>query len=160
MHRLMARAAERGHRVYILGARADVLARAVERLRAQHPALIVAGTHDGYFPESEDARVAAEIRAAAPDILFVAISSPRKEYFLGTHGRGLGVPLVMGVGGSIDIVAGVTRRAPRILQRLGLEWLFRLLQEPRRMFGRYVRSNARFALLVARARLRRAASRA
>ena len=79
------------------------------------------------------------------------MSSPRKEYFLGEHGPRLGVPFVMGVGGSIDVVAGVTRRAPRAWQRLGLEWLFRLLQEPRRMFRRYAVTNARFAYLVGRA---------
>ena len=90
---------------------------------------------------------------ARPSILFVAMSTPHKEYFLGEYGPGLGVPFVMGVGGAIDVVAGVTRRAPRAWQRLGLEWLYRLLQEPRRMFGRYARTNTRFLWLVARERV-------
>lgn len=150
MHALMERAAQRGYRVYVLGAKRDVLERAVERLRAEHPDLAFAGYRDGYFDPSEDATVADEIARTRPHILFVAMSSPRKEYFLGEHGPRIGAPFVMGVGGSIDVVAGVTRRAPRSWQRLGLEWLYRLLQEPRRMFRRYAVTNWRFTLLVAR----------
>ena len=78
------------------------------------------------------------------------MSSPRKEYFLGEYGERLGARFVMGVGGSIDVIAGVTRRAPVAWQRLGLEWLYRMLQEPRRMFRRYSVTNARFAWLLAR----------
>ncbi len=150
MHRLLERSAAKGYRVYILGARPEVLARAVERLHERYPSLVLAGCRDGYFAPSEDEQVAAEIRAARPDILLVAMSSPRKEYFLGTRGRELGIPFVMGVGGAIDIAAGVTRRAPVPMQRLGLEWLFRLLQEPRRMLRRYAVSNYRFVVLLAR----------
>ena len=93
----------------------------------------------------------AAIHDSRADVLFVAMTSPRKEYFLGEFGPGLGVPFVMGVGGSIDVIAGITRRAPVAWQRLGLEWLYRLLQEPRRMFKRYAVTNTRFALLVGRA---------
>jgi N-acetylglucosaminyldiphosphoundecaprenol N-acetyl-beta-D-mannosaminyltransferase len=153
MEALLALAEKRGYRVYFLGARADVLALAVQRLREKYPALDVAGTRDGYYAEEESADVAAEIRASRADILFVAMSSPRKEYFLGEYGEDLGVPFVMGVGGSVDVAAGLTRRAPLIWQRLGVEWLFRLLQEPRRMFRRYAVTNARFLLLVGRALL-------
>ena len=88
-------------------------------------------------------------------MLFVAMSSPRKEYFLGEPRPSLGVPFVMGVGGSIDVVAGITRRAPPSGSASGLEWLYRLLQEPRRMFGRYAFTNTRFAVLVGRALLTR-----
>jgi N-acetylglucosaminyldiphosphoundecaprenol N-acetyl-beta-D-mannosaminyltransferase len=150
MHELIGVAERRGWRVYFLGARPEVLTRALERIRELHPALAVAGARDGYFDDSESDRVAAEIRAARPQIVFVAMSSPRKEYFLGHYGPGLGAPFVMGVGGAIDVVAGVTRRAPRTWQRLGFEWLYRLLQEPRRMFGRYAATNARLAWLVTR----------
>lgn len=151
MGALLALAEKRGYRVYFLGARAEVLERAIERLREKHPSLQVAGARDGYYAEEESADVAAEIRAARADILFVAMTSPRKEYFLGEYGEQLGVPFVMGVGGSVDVAAGITRRAPAIWQRLGMEWLFRLLQEPRRMFRRYAVTNARFMGLVARA---------
>jgi N-acetylglucosaminyldiphosphoundecaprenol N-acetyl-beta-D-mannosaminyltransferase len=155
MEALFALAAERGYGVYILGARAEVLERAVSELRRRHVGLRVVGHRDGYFGADEEAAVAAEIRAARADMLFVAISSPRKEYFLGEHGPRLGVAFAMGVGGAIDVVAGETRRAPRWMQRLGLEWLYRLLQEPRRLLRRYATTNGRFVGLVAREWMRR-----
>jgi N-acetylglucosaminyldiphosphoundecaprenol N-acetyl-beta-D-mannosaminyltransferase len=148
MHRLLEVAEERGYRVFILGAQRDVLEAAVRRLRDLHPALLIAGYRDGYFAEKESGNVAAEVRRANADILFVAMSSPRKEYWLGQHRHALGVPLVMGVGGAIDVVAGITRRAPVFMQRLGLEWLFRLLQEPGRLFRRYFVTNSLFLLLL------------
>ena len=155
MHRTIALAERRGYSIYILGARQEVLDTAVERLRAAHPALRIAGCRNGYFDDAEEPAVADEIRSSGADILYVAISSPRKEYFLARHGPSLGVPYVMGVGGAIDVVAGVTRRAPAWLQRLGLEWTFRLVQEPRRLFRRYLVTNARFLALVAREALGR-----
>ncbi|MEA2248309.1 MAG: N-acetylglucosaminyldiphosphoundecaprenol N-acetyl-beta-D-mannosaminyltransferase [Solirubrobacteraceae bacterium] len=150
MFELFALSERHGYRPYILGAAPDVLEQAVARLRVKHPRLDLAGWHDGYFPVEEHAQVAREIRDSGADILFVAISSPTKERFLGAYGATLGVPFVMGVGGAIDIVAGVTRRAPGAWQRLGLEWLYRLLQEPQRMFKRYATTNLRFLMLVAR----------
>jgi N-acetylglucosaminyldiphosphoundecaprenol N-acetyl-beta-D-mannosaminyltransferase len=151
MEELLRLASERGYRVYILGARQSVLERAVERIRDRHSAINLVGFRDGYFSSDEDARVAAEIAACKPDLLFVAMSSPRKEFFLGTYGSQIEAPLLMGVGGSIDIMAGVTKRAPKRMQAAGLEWLFRMIQEPRRMFPRYARTNGRFIWLVARA---------
>jgi N-acetylglucosaminyldiphosphoundecaprenol N-acetyl-beta-D-mannosaminyltransferase len=150
MHELFALAERSGYSVFILGARQEVLRSAIERLQERHPELALAGVHHGYFSEEESPEIAAEIRAAQPDILFVAISSPRKEQWLGCFGESLGVPLVMGVGGAIDILAGITRRAPRLWQQLGVEWLYRLLQEPRRMFRRYLVTNAQFSVLLAR----------
>jgi N-acetylglucosaminyldiphosphoundecaprenol N-acetyl-beta-D-mannosaminyltransferase len=141
--------------VYILGARAAVLETAIERLRSERPGLLLSGYRDGYFDESESPRVAEAIRESGARILFVAMSSPRKENWLAANGAASGVALAMGVGGAIDVVAGVTRRAPRIWQQLGLEWLFRLLQEPGRMFPRYFGSNLRFCAMVARALVRR-----
>jgi N-acetylglucosaminyldiphosphoundecaprenol N-acetyl-beta-D-mannosaminyltransferase len=155
MHALFGLAAANGYGIYILGARAEVLERAVAELRRRYPGLRIVGYRDGYFGADEDADVAAAIRAARPDMLFVAMSSPRKEYFLGDHGPGLGVPFAMGVGGAIDVVAGETKRAPRWMQVVGLEWLYRLLQEPRRLLRRYLTTNARFMALVARDWLRR-----
>jgi N-acetylglucosaminyldiphosphoundecaprenol N-acetyl-beta-D-mannosaminyltransferase len=160
MNRTIDLAEQRGYSIYVLGARQAILDRAIGRLRVAHPALRIAGYRNGYCDESEDAAVAQAIRDARPDVLFVAISSPRKEYFLGRHGRGLGVPFVMGVGGSIDVVAGLTRRAPAWVQRLGLEWAFRLVQEPRRLFRRYLVTNARFLALVLRQVMRRRPARA
>lgn len=159
MQELLALAERRGYRVYILGAKRQVLESAIGHIRSRHPALAVAGYRDGYFSDDQMESVAQEVRVARPHILFVAISSPRKEYFLGRYGRDIGVPFVMGVGGSIDVVAGLVRRAPARWQRLGLEWLYRLGQEPRRLLRRYVATNGRFLGLVALAWARRGPSR-
>jgi N-acetylglucosaminyldiphosphoundecaprenol N-acetyl-beta-D-mannosaminyltransferase len=148
-------AAERGYRVFILGAKQEVLERGVRALRHGAPELKLAGYRNGFFGEEELPEVVQEIRDARADMLFVAISSPFKEYFLGTHGPSLGVPFVMGVGGAIDVVAGTTQRAPEAWQRAGLEWLYRLKQEPRRMFKRYAVTNTLFLALLARALMRR-----
>ena len=155
MYRLLELAERKGYRVYFLGARAEILARAVERLRALHPNLMVAGSRDGYFSDDESDVIAAGIREAEPDILFVGMSSPRKEYWVAEHAEDLGVPFVMGVGGALDVVAGTTRRAPRWAQRIGMEWFVRFLQEPRRLFGRYARTNSIFVWLVARELVRK-----
>jgi N-acetylglucosaminyldiphosphoundecaprenol N-acetyl-beta-D-mannosaminyltransferase len=155
MHGLFALSERKGYRVFVLGARDDVLARALDRLRVLHPALHVAGSHHGYFSDAESIGVCDVIRAARPHILFVAMSSPRKEYWLADHAAQLGVPFLMGVGGSIDVLAGATRRAPVWMQRAGLEWLYRLIQEPRRLAGRYARTNARFVYLVGKELLTR-----
>jgi N-acetylglucosaminyldiphosphoundecaprenol N-acetyl-beta-D-mannosaminyltransferase len=150
MFELLALAEERGYRVYLLGATAPVMRTAVAKLRERHPRLVIAGYRDGYFSDEEEPFVAAEIRAAGTDMLFVAMPTPRKEYFIGRWGPELGVAFSMGVGGAIDVVAGVTRRAPRLLQRLGLEWAFRLAQEPRRLMRRYVVTNSEFVALTLR----------
>jgi len=151
MHALIAMAECEGYGIYILGARRAVLETAVQRLRETHPRLHIAGYSDGYFTDEQSPEVAAAIRDSGAQILFVAMSTPRKEHWLGEYGPSLNVPFVMGVGGAIDIVAGITRRAPRAWQRLGIEWLYRVLQEPRRMFRRYLVTNARFGTLVLRA---------
>jgi N-acetylglucosaminyldiphosphoundecaprenol N-acetyl-beta-D-mannosaminyltransferase len=150
MQELLALAEARGYRVFILGAREDVLMRALERVSERHPRLSLAGARDGYFSDEDAEAVADEVAAHRPDIVFVAMPSPRKEYWLGGYGRRLGAPFVMGVGGSVDVLAGEIRRAPPALQRLGLEWLFRLVQEPRRLFVRYLSTNRRFVVSVAR----------
>jgi N-acetylglucosaminyldiphosphoundecaprenol N-acetyl-beta-D-mannosaminyltransferase len=153
MERMLAAAAERGHRVYFLGAEEEVLRTAIAKLRDRHPNLIVAGSQHGYFSDEETDEVAAAIRASNPDILFVAMSSPRKEHFLGRLGPSLGAPFAMGVGGSVDVIAGLTKRAPVVLQRAGLEWAYRMAQEPRRLGKRYLAKNLSFIWMVLRERL-------
>ncbi len=150
MFRLLELAQERGYRVYVLGAKQEVLETAVTRLAERYPRLTVAGFHHGYFADEDSAEVCEAVRAVEPHILLVAMSSPRKEYWLADHAADLGVPFSMGVGGSIDVVAGLTRRAPGFMQRLGLEWFYRFVQEPLRLGPRYLRTNARFAALLAR----------
>jgi N-acetylglucosaminyldiphosphoundecaprenol N-acetyl-beta-D-mannosaminyltransferase len=136
------------YRVYFLGARPDVVGAVAARAAAEHPGLVVCGWRDGYWGDADDVVVAA-IRAAAPDILFVGMPSPRKEYWLSEHLGELAVPFCMGVGGSFDVYAGRARRAPRWMQRAGLEWAYRFLQEPTRMWRRYLLGNAAFMRMVA-----------
>jgi N-acetylglucosaminyldiphosphoundecaprenol N-acetyl-beta-D-mannosaminyltransferase len=150
MQALLAHAAERGYAVYLLGAQQDVVEECVARAEARHPGLMIAGYRNGYFKPEDEAAIVASIRAARPDILFLGFGSPKKEYFMKTHYRALGVPFVMGVGGSFDVLAGRVSRAPVWMQRTGLEWGHRLAQEPRRMWKRYLVSNTRFVSLVAR----------
>lgn len=149
MWELLRSAHERRLRVFFLGATADVLARVVDRVRDELPNVVVAGAHDGYFRDAEAESVAAEIAASRADLLFVAMPTPRKEQFLHRHLDAMAVGFAMGVGGSFDVVAGQTRRAPRWMQRAGLEWMFRIAQEPRRLFRRYAVTNIRFVALVA-----------
>jgi N-acetylglucosaminyldiphosphoundecaprenol N-acetyl-beta-D-mannosaminyltransferase len=150
MQALLEHAARNDYSVYLLGAREEVVTACVTRAQALYPALRVAGYRNGYFNRDEEPTVVAAIRAARPDILFLGFGTPAKEYFMHRHYRELDVPFVMGVGGTFDVLAGLTKRAPRWMQRTGLEWAFRLAQEPRRMWKRYLIGNTRFAALIAR----------
>ncbi len=150
---LLAAAEERGHSVYLLGARESVLEDLLKELAQRHPGLRIAGSRNGYFDESEEAGIVAGIRASGADFLFLGMSSPKKELFLARWGRELAVPVCHGVGGSFDVMAGFVRRAPPLWQKLGLEWLYRLVQEPRRLFWRYASTNTRYAWLILRSLL-------
>jgi N-acetylglucosaminyldiphosphoundecaprenol N-acetyl-beta-D-mannosaminyltransferase len=154
MELLFAHAAERGYSVYLLGSEAGILSRARAEIERRHPAIRIAGTQHGFFAPSEEEAVVKRIAAARPDILFVALGTPQKELFQAQHRDELGVPFTMGVGGSFEVLAGMRKRAPRWAQRTGLEWAFRLVQEPRRLAGRYVVGNTRFVYLVGREVLR------
>jgi N-acetylglucosaminyldiphosphoundecaprenol N-acetyl-beta-D-mannosaminyltransferase len=147
--------AHREHRsVYLLGARPQVLASVEARLRADFPGLRIAGSHHGYFDDGEAQAVADDIRASAPDMLFLGITSPKKEIFLGRFGPSFDIPVMHGVGGSFDILAGVARRAPQAWQRAGMEWAYRVLQEPGRLWWRYLATNTAFVLLTLREAVR------
>lgn len=148
--RLLSLAEAEGLSVFFLGARQDVLDRTLDGVRARHPALRIAGSRNGYFRSDEEEAVAAAIAAAHPDLLFVGISSPRKELFLSRFGAILGATVSHGVGGSFDVLAGDLRRAPPRWQRAGVEWLYRLLQEPRRLWQRYLVTNTLFVGMVLR----------
>ena len=146
---LLAAMEREGLSAYFLGAREDVIARAASRIAARHPRLHIAGFHHGHFPPEDDERVAASIAESAPDALFVGMSSPRKEYWIDARQAATGARFAMGVGGSFDVIAGRTKRAPRQIQRLGLEWAYRTAQEPRRLARRYASTNGAFLKLVA-----------
>lgn len=146
---LCARAALEGRGVYLLGATAPLLERAIAALRARYPNLRIDGA-DGYFHASEAARRADAIRASGASLLLVGMGVPRQESFIDTQWERLGVGMAIGVGGSFDVIAGARFRAPRWARRLGLEWLVRLAQEPVRLLPRYAATNSVFCLLLAK----------
>ncbi|WP_218578741.1 WecB/TagA/CpsF family glycosyltransferase [Vineibacter terrae] len=148
--RLLAVCAEDGFRPYFLGATGELLQLAVAQALARHPGLRFAGFRDGYFKPDQEADVVREIRDSGADCLFIGMPTPRKERFLAAHRDELNVPFIMGVGGSFDVLSGRVQRAPLRMQALGLEWLYRIYQEPRRMWWRYARTNVLFAAILGR----------
>lgn len=150
MANLLAAAARKSLRVYFLGARPEVVRDLVRLCEKQHPGLVVAGFRDGYFPRAESAKVAQEIREARPDMLFVGMPSPFKETWCERYRDVLDVPIILGVGGSFDVHAGYVRRAPVFFQKLGMEWFWRLMMEPRKMWKRYLTTNSEFLWVAGR----------
>ena len=148
MFELFSLANVRGFRVFLLGATRETIDRVVTIARRDYPGMVVAGYRDGYFDASQEPEVAKEIGESQADMLFVAMTSPKKEIFMKKWGRIMNVSICHGVGGSFDVMAGVTRRAPRWMQRAGLEWFYRVMQEPGRMWKRYLITNTRFVGLV------------
>jgi N-acetylglucosaminyldiphosphoundecaprenol N-acetyl-beta-D-mannosaminyltransferase len=153
MQKLLELAENRGYRVYLLGATEEVVTKLKDVLRRQHPGLNLVGWRNGYFSSREEQNIVEEINAKGSDILFVGMSTPKKEYFLEKYQWTLKVPFCMGVGGSFDVLCGKTRRAPRILRKMGLEWLYRFLQEPARLWKRYLVTNLLFLLYLVGERL-------
>jgi N-acetylglucosaminyldiphosphoundecaprenol N-acetyl-beta-D-mannosaminyltransferase len=147
---LLAEAERRGNRVYFLGARQETLARMLDQVEVLYPGLKVAGARDGYFSSEEEAAVVAGIRESGAEMLFLGMSSPKKELFVSKWGEAAGVKVAHGVGGSFDVLAGLTRRAPVWYQVHGLEWFYRAKQEPLRLGRRYLKTNFAFMLMVAR----------
>ncbi|QTH65275.1 WecB/TagA/CpsF family glycosyltransferase [Psychrosphaera ytuae] len=145
-HQLVSMSSKEGFPIYLLGAEQSVLVKTKEVLEHQYPNLIIAGSHHGYFDDEKE--IVAQVRASGAKLMFVAMSSPKKENFINTWKSDLGVNFVMGVGGTFDVIAGKVKRAPVWMQKYGLEWLYRVIQEPRRMFKRYLVTNTKFALLL------------
>ncbi|EOH52929.1 WecB/TagA/CpsF family glycosyltransferase [Enterococcus faecium EnGen0263] len=137
-------AAEKQFRVYYLGSKPEVVKEVVMKHKNQYPELQVAGYMDGYFDRNKSSEIAKEIAGTNADILFLAIPTPEKEYWLDQYKEILNIPLLIGVGGSFDVISGKVKRAPMWMQKIGMEWFYRLLQEPRRMFGRYFFGNLTF----------------
>ena len=128
---VMARLAERGGSVYLFGAKPGVAEAAAETLRTKFPGLVISGTSDGYF--SDDGPIIEKIKDAAPDFLLVCLGAPKQELWMAKMSGKLPVGLMVGLGGSLDVFAGTVKRAPEAWQKLDLEWLYRLLKEPRRI---------------------------
>jgi exopolysaccharide biosynthesis WecB/TagA/CpsF family protein/anti-anti-sigma factor len=138
--RLAAEAAARGWRLFFLGGDGEALTLACSRLREKHPGLQVEGYSPPFGPllELNHEDISARVRAFKPDILFVAFGCPKQEKWIYMHHASLGVPVAVGVGATVDFLAGKFRRAPRWMQVVGAEWIFRLMQEPRRLYQRYL----------------------
>lgn len=128
---VMVRLAERGGSVYLFGAKPGVAEAAAETLRTRFPGLVISGTSDGYF--SDDGPIIEKIKDAAPDFLLVCLGAPKQELWMAKMSGKLPVGLMVGLGGSLDVFAGTVKRAPEAWQKLDLEWLYRLLKEPRRI---------------------------
>jgi len=155
MQNLIKLAADRKYRCFFLGAKEEVVKKVVEIYSAEYGSEIIAGYRNGYFSKEQEPEVAQQIAESGARLLFVAISSPKKENFLYRY-KGLlkKVYFTMGVGGSFDVVAGVTRRAPGWMQKIGMEWFYRFIQEPGKMWRRYLIGNLKFIWLVIREKIR------
>lgn len=148
MENLVKLAAEKKYRIFFLGAKEEIVQEVVKVYTKKYGKEIIAGYRNGYFTKDEEDIVARKIADSNANILFVAMSSPKKEIFLNTYKEIIQTPFIMGVGGSFDVVSGLVKRAPLWLQKIGLEWLYRVIQEPRRMWKRYLFGNSRFIYLI------------
>ena len=149
MEKLVKRSFEKGYRCYFLGAEEDVVSNLITLYKKKYSNNVIAGYRNGYFKKSDEKSIAKVISQSNANILFVAITSPKKEIFLNTYKKELkNINFIMGVGGSFDVIAGKVNRAPKWMQDIGFEWLYRVIQEPRRMFMRYLVGNTRFVFLV------------
>ena len=148
MFRFLELNASKGYRFYFLGSTRQILKEAVERLEARYPSLNIVGWHHGYFDFKNDSSVVTQIVEARPDVLFVAMSTPLKERFVSKNLKKMNVPVSIGVGGGVDVAAGHHRLAPKWLSKMGLEWFYRLIQEPGRLWKRYAITNPIFLWLV------------
>jgi len=148
MQSLVSLSAEKGYSIYLLGARQEVVEKTADVLKAKHDNLKIAGLHNGYFKEAQWPMVSEKIKKANPDFVFVGITSPIKEElieYLQSQGHKC---VFMGVGGSFDVISGNIPRAPVWMQKINLEWLFRVMQEPKRLFKRYFVGNLKFIKAV------------
>jgi N-acetylglucosaminyldiphosphoundecaprenol N-acetyl-beta-D-mannosaminyltransferase len=145
---MLARGNLNGYSVYCLGATEETSRRVAEQIAVHFPQIKIVGRHHGYFSNSEEPQLIDAIAASRPDILLVAMTSPKKENFMAQWTERMGVPVCHGVGGSFDVLAGKVARAPALWQRMGLEWLFRLQQEPGRLWRRYLTTNTIFCAMV------------
>jgi N-acetylglucosaminyldiphosphoundecaprenol N-acetyl-beta-D-mannosaminyltransferase len=148
MQNLVKLAHEKNHRVFFFGAKEEVVKGVVDKYTAIYSNNIIAGYRNGYFEKVDEEQIAKQISESSADILFVAISSPTKEIFLNKYKNIINIPFIMGVGGSFDVVSGKVTRAPFWMQQSGLEWFYRFLQEPGRMWKRYLYTNSMFLWLV------------
>lgn len=144
MQQLLSKGARRGLRIFLLGTTETRLRRLVRVVQKDHPGVIIAGARNGYFDLSKSSEVVQQIRDSAPDVLLIGMPAPLKEIWCEEHRDALNVPAILGVGGAFDVFAGFVPRAPRAMQHTGLEWLWRLAMEPRKLWRRYLKTNSQF----------------
>jgi N-acetylglucosaminyldiphosphoundecaprenol N-acetyl-beta-D-mannosaminyltransferase len=148
-------AARKGFRIYLLGARQETVEALVSKLESDHPQLVIAGYHDGYLATPEiEASVIEDVRRSRPDVLFVALGSPKQELWIDANMKALDVPVSMGVGGSFDVLSGLKQDAPEWVRGKGLEWLYRITQNPGAYTKRYLVTNSWFVWQVLKAKLK------
>ena len=149
MEELVKRSFEKGYKCFFFGASEEVVTKLVDIYKEQYSEDIIAGYRNGFYDSSQEENIANEIADSGANILFVAITSPKKEIFLNRYKKKLSnVNFIMGVGGSFDVISGKIKRAPNFMQKMGLEWFYRFLQEPRRMWKRYLIGNIKFIVIV------------
>lgn len=153
--RLVEVASKKGYKIFLFGAKEDVVTRVKTIFETMYPGILIVGYRNGYFKDEDEATMVQQMRESGADMMFVAFSSPKKEYWVNKYLTDIGIPFVMGVGGSFDIVAGVTDRAPIWFQEHGLEWFYRFIQEPKRMWRRYIIGNAQFVALTYKYKFRK-----
>lgn len=153
MQELVILAAEKHYKIFFFGGKEEVVSEVVRKYTSVFGEEIIAGYRNGYFNKEQESDIADQIASSQADILFVAISSPTKEIFLNTYKDQLKVPFIMGVGGSFDVVAGKVKRAPVWMQNSGLEWFYRIMQEPGRMWKRYLTTNTLFIYYIFKERI-------
>jgi N-acetylglucosaminyldiphosphoundecaprenol N-acetyl-beta-D-mannosaminyltransferase len=153
MEKITAHAENKQWRIFFLGASEEIIRKTVDTYTHKYSKDIIAGYYHGYFKEKDEKKIVDLINHSHADILFIGMPSPKKEYFINKHFQTLNCYLIMGVGGSFDIVAGKFSRAPVWMQKSGFEWLYRLLQEPGKMWKRYLYTNSMFIWLVIKERV-------
>jgi N-acetylglucosaminyldiphosphoundecaprenol N-acetyl-beta-D-mannosaminyltransferase len=150
MHAILERGDQLGYRVYCLGATEDISKKVEKEILDHYPGVIIAGRKNGYFSSADEEGIAQQIADSHADVIFVAITSPKKEQFMAKWNNVMRVPVVHGVGGSFDVLAGKVQRAPLMWQRCGMEWLYRVIQEPGRLWMRYLMTNTLFITMMIR----------
>ena len=155
MNALVKLSAEKDYKIFFLGATEEVVTKVAEIYTSKFGKKVIAGYRNGYFKKEGEPIIAEQIANSGADILFVAMTSPKKEIFLNTYKQTIKTSFIMGVGGSFDVVSGFVKRAPKWMQKSGLEWFYRVIQEPRRMWKRYLIGNSVFIYLVFKEKIKK-----
>ena len=154
--RLVEEAAVKNYKIYLFGAREEVVKKVKTIFEQKYPSLQIVGYRNGYFTEADEPEMVKNMAESGADMMFVAFSSPKKEYWIRKYLNQLNIPFVMGVGGSFDVIAGTTKRAPLWMQKYGMEWFYRFIQEPGRLWKRYLVGNVSYVFYVLQCKLQAA----